>query len=261
MGTALVTGATSGIGQEFCWQLASEGHNIVLVARTKDRLRALAENIARVHGVHVEVLPADLAEPEDLARVCTRLTQTGPEVSGKSPVTILVNGAGFGFGTSFLDDEFERELYGMDVMVRAVMATCYYAGRTMRERGEGAIVNISSVAADTGMGPYSAHKAWVRAFSEGLYEELKGTGVTVTATMPGLTHSEFHKRAGGEAYYGQAPEVMWMTPDQVVRETLAAVKREQVLVTPSLRYKAIYHTTRVMPRFLVRTVVNRLPHA
>lgn len=257
----MVTGATSGIGREFCWQLAGAGNDLVVVARNRGRLDALAENIARVHNVNVEVLVADLAEPDDLAKVCTRLTQNAPEQPGQSPVTMLVNGAGFGFGASFLDDNFDRELYGLDVMVRAVMATCYYAGRTMRDRGEGAIVNISSVAADTGMGPYSAHKAWVRAFSEGLYEELRGTGVMVTASMPGLTHTEFHERAGGEAYYGRAPELMWMTPRQVAKETLEAVKRGQPLVTPSIRYKTIYHATRVMPRFLVRAVVNRLPHA
>lgn len=261
MSTALVTGATSGIGREFCWQLAGAGNDLVLVARNGGRLDALAENIARVHSVNVEVLAADVAEPEDLAKVCNRLTQNDPDQPGKSPITTLVNGAGFGFGTSFLDDDFDRELYGIDVMVRAVMATCYYAGRAMRDRGEGAIVNISSVAADTGMGPYSAHKAWVRAFSEGLYEELRGTGVMVTVSMPGLTHTEFHERAGGEEYYGRAPEMMWMTPNQVAKETLAAVKRGQPLVTPSLRYKTIYHAARVMPRFLVRAIVNRLPHA
>lgn len=261
MGTALVTGATSGIGREFCWQLAGAGNDLVVVARNRGRLDALATNISRVHDVSVEVMVADLAEPDDLAKVCTRLTQDAPELPGRSPVTLLVNGAGFGFGTTFLDDDFDRELYGLDVMVRAVMATCYYAGRAMRDRGEGAIVNISSVAADTGMGPYSAHKAWVRAFSEGLYEELRGTGVMVTVSMPGLTHTEFHERAGGEAYYGRAPELMWMTPTQVAKETLEAVKRGQPLVTPSIRYKTIYHATRIMPRFLVRAVVNRLPHA
>ncbi len=258
MATALVTGATSGIGREFCWQLAAEGNDLIVVARNEGRLQAFAENVTRVYGVNVEIMAADLAEPAELAAVCSRLAKQSGDLA---PVTTLVNAAGFGFKEPFLDDSFESELYGLDVMVRAVMATCYYAGRTMRDLGEGTIINISSIAADTGMGPYSAHKAWVRAFSEGLYEELKDSGVMVTAVMPGLTHSEFHERAGGEAYYGTAPELLWMTPKQVVTETMDAVKRKQPLVTPSLKYKLIYHTTRLMPRFLVRSIMNHLPHA
>lgn len=257
MGTALITGATSGIGREFCWQLSGNGENLVMVARNRGRLEALATNIRRVNGVEVEVLVADLAEPEDLAMVCRRLSE---DTESESRVTTLVNNAGFGFGKPFLDDDFDHELYGLDVMVRAVMATCYYAGRQMRRSGEGAIINVSSVAADTGMGPYSAHKSWVRAFSEGLYEELAPTGVMVTAVMPGLTRTEFHDRAGTDAYGGDVPDALWMSPTKVVKETLAAVERRQPLVTPSLRYKAVYHAARVAPRFLVRAIVGRLPH-
>ena len=267
MGTALITGATSGIGREFCWQLSNAGNDLVMVARNRGRLDALADNIRRVNGVNVEVLVADLAEPDDLEQVCRRLAvrpagdteSEGEELP--SSVDLLVNNAGFGFESQFLDDDFDRQLYGLDVMVRAVMATCYYGGRQMRSAGRGGIINVSSVAADTGMGPYSAHKAWVRAFSEGLYEELSGTGVNVTVVMPGLTHTEFHDRSGGKNYYGQAVEALWMTPTQVVKETLAALERKQPLVTPSLRYKAIYHATRIAPRFLVRAIVSKLPHA
>jgi short-subunit dehydrogenase len=178
MGTALVTGATSGIGREFCWQLSNAGNDLVMVARNRGRLDALATNIRRVNGVNVEVLVADLAEPDDLAQVCRRLAvrpvETPDSEELPSSVDLLVNNAGFGFDSSFLDDDFDKQLYGLDVMVRAVMATCYYGGRQMRSAGRGGIINVSSVAADTGMGPYSAHKAWVRTFSEGLYEELSG---------------------------------------------------------------------------------------
>lgn len=228
-----------------------------MVARNQGRLEALAANIRRVNGVKVEVLVADLAEPEDLAAVCRRLSE---DDGAADRVTTLVNNAGFGFGKPFLDDNFDHELYGLDVMVRAVMATCYYAGRQMRRNERGSIINVSSVAADTGMGPYSAHKSWVRAFSEGLYEELAPSGVMVTAVMPGLTQTEFHERAGTPSYGGSIPQALWMTPTKVVKETLAAVKRGQPLVTPSLRYKVVYHATRLAPRFLVRAVVNRLPH-
>ena len=265
MGTALVTGATSGIGREFCWQLSNAGNDLVMVARNRGRLDALATNIRRVNGVNVEVLVADLAEPDDLAQVCRRLAVRPVEAPDSeelpSSVDLLVNNAGFGFDSSFLDDDFDKQLYGLDVMVRAVMATCYYGGRQMRSAGRGGIINVSSVAADTGMGPYSAHKAWVRTFSEGLYEELRGSGVNVTVVMPGLTHTEFHDRSGGKNYYGQAMEALWMTPHQVVKATLEALERKQPLVTPSLRYKASYQATRIAPRFLVRAIVSKLPHA
>ncbi len=280
MKTALVTGATSGIGQEFCWQISNGGNNLVMVARNVERLEALAEKIRRVNGVNVEILPADLGQPEDLAAVCRRLSWDGhPEAEPETtrgirsrlsrraarskidlqPVDMLVNNAGFGSAKSFLDEEFSTDLHALDVMVRAVMATCYYAGRQMRDAGQGQIINISSVAADTGMGPYSAHKAWVRAFSEGLHEELKGSGVSVTAVMPGLTRTEFHSRTGAASHEG-ASNLMWMSADQVVKESLAAADRGQALVTPSLRYKMVYHTARVAPRSLVRAVMSKLPH-
>lgn len=256
MGTALVTGATSGLGKEFCWQLAAAKHNLVLVARDGDRLEALAEDLRQLAAVQVEVIPADLAEPEDLARVCNRLESGAGE--GVAPVGLLVNNAGFGLGKPFLEDSFDRELYGLEVMVRAVMATSYFAGKAMVERGRGAILNVSSVAADTGMGTYSAHKAWVRAFSEGLSEELAGSGVTCTVVCPGLVQTEFHERLGNDMSH--VPDFVWSPAEQVVSEALDAVRRGQVIVTPSPLYKAVNGAARVAPRKVVRAVTKLLPH-
>lgn len=252
MGTALVTGATSGLGKEYCWQLAAAKHNLVLVARDTKRLEQLAEQLRQVAAVKVEVLTADLAEPEQLARVCTRLEQK------ENPVGLLVNNAGFGLGHPFLEDSFDRELYGLEVMVRAVMATSYFAGRAMVNRGRGAILNVSSVAADTGMGTYSAHKAWVRAFSEGLSEELRGTGVTCTAVSPGLVRTEFHERLGSDM--SNVPDLVWSTSEQVVSQSLAAVRRGQPLITPTPLYKVTNWLSRVAPRKVVRAVTKLLPH-
>lgn len=256
MGTALVTGATSGLGREFCWQLAAAKHNLVVVARNESRLEELAEELRQVAAIKVQVLRADLAEPEDLARVCQRLEQNEPEIGG--PVGLLVNNAGFGLGKRFLNDTLDRELYGLEVMVRAVMVTSHFAGRAMVDRGHGAILNVSSVAADTGMGTYSAHKAWVRAFSEGLAEELHGTGVTCTVVCPGLVQTEFHERMGTDM--SEVPDFAWAPADQVVSQALDAVRRGQVIVTPTALYKVVNGAARMAPRGVVRAVTRLLPH-
>ena len=188
MGTALVTGATSGIGEEFCWQLAAAGHDLVLVARREDALRALADSLANVAGMRAEVIAADLSTDEGCGRVAARLDVGGPADRDKpdlAPVDLLVNNAGFGLGTAFLDNSLDNEMNGLNVMVRAVMTLAHHAGISMRSRGRGAILNVGSVASRTGAGTYSAHKAWVVAFTEGLAAELTGSGITATVVCPG----------------------------------------------------------------------------
>lgn len=248
MAKALVTGATSGLGREFCWQLAETGHDLVLVARDKDRLRVTAEQIRKVAQVDTHILSADLGDPKQLESVCL----------AASKVDVLVNNAGFGLGKPFLDNALTSECHALDVMVKAVMATCHSAGRAMRQRQTGSILNVSSVAADTGMGTYSAHKAWVRAFTEGLSEELRGSGVSATVVLPGLVRTEFHDRMGSEME--GVPEFAWLTVGEVVSKALRAAARGQVICTPTALYKAVGGVSRVAPRSLVRAVTRRLPH-
>lgn len=292
MGTALVTGATSGLGLEFCWQLASEMNDLVMVARDIERLEATAEEVRQTAGVKVEVLQADLADPDDLARVCNRLAVAGPlpssktaggraflplsdsdhatdstedglragrgESSALAPITLLVNNAGFGLGKPFLDDSLDHQEFGLDVMVRAVMATSHAAGNAMRARGRGAIINVSSVAADSGMGTYSAHKAWVRSFTQGLAEELRGTGVTVTVTQPGLVRTEFHQRSDMDL--SGTPDFIWCDAETVVEQTLDAARRGKVIEVPTARYKFVNTIQRHVPDRLVRMLTRLTPH-
>lgn len=248
MATALITGASAGLGLEFAWQLATARHDVVLVARDVERLERLATQLNAAAGVRAEVLPADLTDRDDLERVAERLRAT------ERPVGLLVNNAGIGTNSRFLRTDVADEEVALDLMVRAVLVLSHAAARSMVERGRGAILNVSSMAALLASGPYSAHKAWVRTFTEGLAVELRGTGVTATVLQPGFVHTEFHER--GQIDMSALPEVAWLNADDVVAAALADVRRGLVISTPSLRYRLAAGLVRTMPRAAVRALGN-----
>jgi short-subunit dehydrogenase len=250
MAIAMITGASAGLGLEFAWQLATARHDVILVARDAARLERLALQLRAAAGIQVEVLPADLSVPDEVARVAERLQDRS------RPVGLLVNNAGFGLGGKFIGSDLVEQLRALDVMVRAVLVLSHAALEPMVERGRGAILNVSSIAALTAGGTYSAHKAWVRTFTEGLAVELSGTGVTATALCPGLVHTEFHERAGLE--YSEVPELAWLNADQVVAAALADVRRGVVISTPSLRYAVASGLARILPRKVIRAVSGGL---
>lgn len=244
MGTALVTGASAGLGLEFAWQLATARHDVVLVARDEERLTRLAGQLEAAAGVHAEVLAADLTDRADVARVADRLR------ADEKPVGLLVNNAGFGINQRFVGGDLDAEERALELMVRTVMVLSHAAAGAMVARGRGAILNVGSVAGLIASGTYSAHKAWVRTFTEGLAVELKGTGVTATVVAPGFTHTEFHER--GRIETSHYPNIGWLNAEDVVSEALADVRRGVVLSTPSLRYKAASALLRIAPRSAVR---------
>jgi short-subunit dehydrogenase len=247
MGTALITGASAGLGLEFAWQLATARHDVVLVARDTERLERLAAQLRAAAGIRAEVLTADLTDRADLERVAERLRDT------ERPVGLLVNNAGLGLGQRFVGGDLGREEAALDLMVTAVLVLSHAAAGAMVERGRGAILNVASVAALMASGTYSAHKAWVRSFTEGLAVELTGTGVTATVLCPGLTRTEFHERAGLRGSDGY-PELAWLGADRVVATALADVRRGAVISTPSLRYRVASGVLRALPRTAVRRI-------
>ena len=251
MTTALVTGATAGIGREFALQRAARGDDLVLVARDVDRLEALAAELRATRGVEVEVLTADLSDREATARVAERLAEVD------RPVDLLVNNAGFGMKKSFLAAELAEEEAMFDVLCRAVLVLSHAAGRAMKARGQGQIINVSSVAGWIASGTYSAAKSWVTVFSEGLAGELAGSGVTVTALCPGFTRTEFHARAKirDDAF----PGFMWLDASRLVRECLEDADKGRVISVPSVLYKGLHLATKIAPRRLLRSggVVTR----
>lgn len=250
MGTALVTGASTGLGLAFATELASRGHDLVLVARSRDRLEQLAAELRQRYAVATEVLPADLADRDQVETVADRVRDAS------RPVDLLVNNAGFGMTRGFVRGELSEEERALDVMVRAVMVLSHAAASAMGTRGHGAILNVSSVASFVVMGSYSALKSWVTVFTEALSVELAGTGVTATAVCPGFVHTEFHDRA--RMNMSQLPGPMWLDAEQVVQGALRDVAAGRAVSVPSATYKAVTAGVRVLPRAAVRHVSGLL---
>ncbi|MGB4136604.1 MAG: SDR family oxidoreductase [Microbacterium sp.] len=250
MPTALITGASAGLGAEFARQLAGRGADLVLVARSRDALDALAEELHGAHGVAVQVLPADLAVEEDVARVAERLADV------EAPIDLLVNNAGFGLPLQFADNDIEDEVRHLRVHVEAAMRLMHAALQTMRGRG-GRIVNVASVAGFISRSTYSACKGWLIGFSRWANAEYAADGVTVTAVCPGFTHTTFHERMGLPAGKEGVPGFLWLDARDVVRAALRDASRGKGVSVPSLRYKAIVAITGVLPRSLTASVARR----
>jgi short-subunit dehydrogenase len=249
MATALVTGATSGIGAAFARALAHRGWDLVLVARDEARLDSEAAGY-RGQGRSVEVLRADLSDRADVSRVAERLEDRG------RPVDLLVNNAGFSVRAKLLSTDQDAHDRAFEVMVRAVQVLSGAAGRAMAERGRGRIVNVGSTAGRITMGGYSAIKAWVTVYTEGLANELRGTGVTAMALEPGWVRTEFHERAGIAAT--AMPGALWLDADDLVAGALKDLGRGRVISTPSVRYKALMLAARHAPRSGIRRISRAL---
>ncbi|SEF79592.1 hypothetical protein SAMN04489712_10271 [Thermomonospora echinospora] len=240
--TALVTGASSGIGEAFAALLAARGTDLVLVARRDDLLDRLAETLARRHRVAVRVLAADLTDPDGLARVAEALR--------REPVDLLVNNAGYGAFGAFAEIPLEDQFRQIDLNVRAVVRLAHAALPGMLERGRGGVLNVASMSAFTpspGSATYAATKAYVTSFSESLHAEVQGKGVHVTALCPGFTRTD--ETAG--------PNLIWLRRADVARAGLEAVAAGRALCVPGNQYKMVLPALRLAPRSLLRVAVNR----
>lgn len=246
MPTALVTGASSGIGLAFARALAAQGHDIVAVARDKARLEALADEAPTA----VEVLPADLCDASQLRVVEDRLAHG-------APIDLLVNNAGFGAFTLFADHDPDAVEAEIRLNVLALTRLARAALPRMLAARAGGIVNVSSTAGFQ-PGPrfavYTATKAYVTSLSESLHEEVRGTGVRVMGLCPGFTRTEFQERNNFDAK--GLPSVVWMSAEQVVDDALRALARGQAICVPGLPNKAVAGLSHLLPRALVRRTAS-----
>lgn len=249
MATALITGASSGLGAEFARQFAARGAGLVLVARARAALDEVAAEIREAHGVDVEVLAADLLDADALATVEQRLAAGG--------IDVLVNNAGFGLDLAFEKNAVDDEVRHLRLHVEAAMRLMHAALPAMLERGSGRVVNVASVAGFVPRGTYGAVKSWLISFSRWANVVYAPRGVTVTAVCPGFVHTDFHARLGLPPGQEGVPNGMWLDAATVVREGLRDAARGRSVSVPSWRYKTLVAASRLLPDAVVVAAASR----
>jgi len=240
---AVITGASRGIGESYARKLAARGYAVHLVARDAERLARVAREIRAAHGVRVEDIVLDLAQPDAAERLYAEVRSRRTE-----PVDVLVNNAGFGFSGEFLDMPMPRihEMLSLHLMTLTKSIRLFLP--EMRERGSGAIINVASVA---GLMPlpylslYAATKAFIVSLGEGIGWEARPYGILVQTCCPGRTATDFHATAGAKDYWAPGGQ---QTADEVVDESLAALDRQRSLVVTGLRNRLLMRTQKMLPR-------------
>ncbi|MFP5383035.1 MAG: SDR family NAD(P)-dependent oxidoreductase [Gammaproteobacteria bacterium] len=242
--TALVTGASAGIGACFARHLAREGHDLLLVARRADRLQALADELHDAHGVRCDIFAADLTNPGAPAAIMAYAAQR------QLGIDVLINNAGLSNKEAFADTPWEKHAGDLQVMVTAVTELAHRVLPGMRTKGWGRIVNLSSIAAFSPPGEsllYTAIKQYVLAMSQSLDMELKPQGIHVTALCPGFTYSEFHDVMGTRQAANNLPGILWQQPEDVVREGWNAVMAGKPVCVPGTVNKMVAGSLRPLP--------------
>jgi short-subunit dehydrogenase len=258
--TALITGASAGIGAEIARELARRGYGVVLVARRKPRLDQLAEELHSEHGIRAETITCDLAKPAQRARLPGRIADLGLDVE------ILVNNAGFATGGPFAQSDPERELEQVRVLVEAPVALTSAFLPAMVERRRGGILNVASTA---GMQPlpyaagYSAAKTYILTFSEAVHQEVIGRGVTVTALAPGPVETEFWDQAGWQVAGGQSfekafPRPALVSPAGVAKAGVDGLASGKRVVVPGLPMRAAMLASRYIPHMVKLPAIERV---
>jgi len=249
MKTALITGASSGIGRVFAQRLAAEGYSLVLVARDLARLEALSAELQQQHGTETELIQADLCERAQVERVANRLRDN------TRPVEMLVNNAGAGTAKPFIRNSLLEEERMLELLIRSVLVLTHAAVPGMMERGRGNIIIVSSVAGFFPGETYCAAKSWATLFAASLAGQLSGTGVKASALCPGFVRTEFQQRAGYDT--SSLPRWAWLDAERVVKHCLAKARKGQVVIIPSLRYQLLSFLLRRLPLRLFGRILTQ----
>lgn len=243
--TAIITGATSGIGAAYARQLAARGYHLLITGRRRDRLEEMKNELENTFGVRVDFVVADLSKAADVALLLQAI--------GRMPsVDLLVNNAGFGNPTNFFDSDYGEQQKMVEVHITATTRLIHQIVPLMQNVGGGAIINVASLAAFLPSRLsyfYCATKAFLVAFSECLYVDLKHCGIKVQALCPGLTQTEFHDHQDNHSA-SMAHAMLWMTPEQVVRHSLKSLYKAGVICIPGFFNRLIYAASRLIPKNL-----------
>ena len=253
--TALITGASSGIGEAFAEVFASEGFDLAIVARRETQLQAVAERLRTKFGARVEVFVFDLSKRDACEQLTAQLAARGIQIDA------LVNNAGYGVPGSYVASPWERHNDFLQVLVTDVAELTYRLLPGMIERGYGRIINVASLAglvpAPAGHTLYGASKAFLIKFSEALANEVRRHNVHVTALCPGFTLSEFHDVTGTREHVNKLPKFMWSDAETVARESIDAVMRGQVIYVPGRVNRTLAGAARLLPRRTVTALMTR----
>lgn len=251
---ALITGASSGIGRCFADQLAAEKYDLVIVARDVERLERTKRELVDTHGIDVEVLPADLSDDAAVTRVADRI------LDESSPIDFVINNAGFGSKSSFLEMSADDHEQMLRVNINALVRLSHAALTAMVKRNSGDLINVGSVAGFmTGFrssATYAATKMFVIAFTEGLLPTIAHTKVRASVLCPGFVKTEFHQRA--RITKGKVSPLLWLEAEPVVRAALADHRKGRLMSVPTLRYKLIVGVARLVPRNFLLKQMNRM---
>ncbi|EAW34077.1 SDR family oxidoreductase [Lyngbya sp. PCC 8106] len=255
MKTALITGASFGIGETFAQELASRQTNLVLVARSKDKLDGLAQQLQEKYQIQAEVIAKDLTEPGATQAVFDEVTQKGITID------LLINNAGFGDYGLFAERDLQKQVKMIQLNITALVELSHLFLTPMRQRRSGSIINVASIAAYQPipyMSIYSATKAFVLHFSEALWEENKDAGLHILALCPGPTESNFFETAEFPSSLGSGNKKDLVPPEEVVRDALQALEKNQsTLVTGGFGNHIIANISRFVPRDMVVSLVGK----
>jgi short-subunit dehydrogenase len=253
--TALITGASSGIGAAVATELASRGYSLILVARREERLRTLANELSSEHDVQAEIVVADLSREEERDRLQSELGGRGRAVE------VLVNNAGFGHQADFARSPRERMVEMVRVNVEAVVDLTSRFLPQMVERGRGSIINIASTSAFQplpGSAVYAASKSFVLSFSEAIRTELRGSGVTVTAVCPGPVRTEFMASAEVPGVEDRTPGIVWMSAEDIARHAVDGAAHDKRVVVPGMLNRAGALVGQHSPRAVALPLIGRI---